>query len=48
MTDLRISKVASLIGMSVKTIRDYEQIGFLMPATKCSASGYRLFTPTVL
>jgi DNA-binding transcriptional MerR regulator len=34
--------------MSVKTIRYYEEIGLLAPATTRSQSGYRLFTPTIL
>jgi DNA-binding transcriptional MerR regulator len=34
--------------MPVKTIRYYEGIGLLVPATTRSASGYRIFTPTVL
>jgi DNA-binding transcriptional MerR regulator len=45
---LKIGEVASCSGMSVKTIRYYEEIGLLTPTTRRSASGYRLFTPTVL
>jgi MerR family copper efflux transcriptional regulator len=45
---LKIGEVSSLSGMSVKTIRYYEEIGLLAPATTRSQSGYRLFTPTIL
>lgn len=45
---LKIGEVASRSGISVKTIRYYEQTGLLAPATTRSPSGYRLFTPTVL
>lgn len=45
---LKIGEVSSLSGMSVKTIRYYEEIGLLTPATTRSQSGYRLFTPTIL
>lgn len=45
---LKIGEVASLSGMSVKTIRYYEQIGLLAPTTTRSESGYRLFNSQVL
>jgi DNA-binding transcriptional MerR regulator len=45
---LKIGEVASLTGMSVKTIRYYEEIGLLTPATTRSESGYRLFSSQVL
>jgi DNA-binding transcriptional MerR regulator len=45
---LKIGEVASLTGMSVKTIRYYEEIGLLAPATTRSESGYRLFSSQVL
>jgi DNA-binding transcriptional MerR regulator len=45
---LKIGEVASCSGLPVKTIRYYEEIGLLTPATTRSSSGYRLFTPTVL
>lgn len=45
---LKIGEVASLSGISVKTIRYYEEIGLLTPETTRSASGYRLFNPTAL
>jgi MerR family copper efflux transcriptional regulator len=45
---LKIGEVASQSGMAVKTIRYYDEIGLLTPTTTRSASGYRLFNPTVL
>ena len=45
---LKIGEVASLTGMSVKTIRYYEEIGLLEPTTTRSESGYRLFNTDVL
>jgi len=45
---LKIGVVANFTGISVKTIRYYEEIGLLVPATTRSESGYRLFSPTVL
>ena len=45
---LKIGEVSGLSGMSVKTIRYYEEIGLLAPATTRSQSGYRLFTPAIL
>ena len=45
---LKIGEVASQSGLSVKTIRYYEQIGLLAPITTRSESGYRMFTHQVL
>ena len=45
---LKIGEVASLTGMSVKTIRYYEEIGLLQPTTTRSESGYRLFSSQIL
>lgn len=44
----KIGEVAALSGLSVKTIRYYEEIGLLAPTVKRSAVGYRLFTEAVL
>jgi DNA-binding transcriptional MerR regulator len=45
---LKSGEVASHMGMPLKTIRYYEEIGLLAPATTRSESGYRLFTSEVL
>lgn len=45
---LKIGEVASSSRLSVKTIRYYEEIGLLKPTVERSASGYRLFSPSVL
>jgi DNA-binding transcriptional MerR regulator len=45
---LKIGEVANLTGMSVKTIRYYEEIGLLEPTTTRAESGYRLFNSQVL
>ena len=45
---LKIGKVAARSGMSVKTIRYYEEIGMLAPTVKRSESGYRMFDDGVL
>ncbi len=45
---LKIGEVAARSGMSVKTIRYYEDIGLLAPAVKRSESGYRLFSSQIL
>ncbi|WP_413163139.1 heavy metal-responsive transcriptional regulator [Capilliphycus salinus ALCB114379] len=45
---LKIGEIASLSGISVKTIRYYEEIGLLTPTVERSPSGYRLFNPSVL
>ncbi|HIK53684.1 MAG TPA: heavy metal-responsive transcriptional regulator [Synechococcales cyanobacterium M55_K2018_004] len=47
-TLLKIGEVASRSGLSVKTIRYYEEIGLLTPTVERSETGYRLFTPQVL
>ncbi|MCU0543080.1 MAG: heavy metal-responsive transcriptional regulator [Oscillatoriaceae cyanobacterium Prado104] len=43
----KIGEVAALSGLSVKTIRYYDEIGLLCPNVKRSPSGYRLFAPTI-
>lgn len=45
---LKIGEVAGQSGLSVKTIRYYEEIGLLTPTVERSKSGYRLFRPQVL
>ncbi len=45
---LKIGQIASESGLSVKTIRYYEEIGLLTPTVKRSESGYRLFEPSVV
>lgn len=45
---LKIGDVARLTGMSVKTIRYYDEIGLLEPTTNRSESGYRLFNSQVI
>ena len=45
---LKIGEVASVSGLSVKTIRYYEDIGLLSPTVERSESGYRLFSSSVL
>lgn len=45
---LKIGQVASQSGLTVKTIRYYEDIGLLAPNVKRSESGYRLFDTQVL
>lgn len=44
----KIGEVASYSGLSVKTIRYYEELGLLTPTTTRSESGYRLFTQQTL
>lgn len=44
----KIGEVAALAGIPVKTIRYYEEIGLLEPATTRSDSGYRLFSSQVI
>ena len=44
---LKIGEVASISGLSVKTIRYYEEIGLLASATVRSSTGYRLFNNQV-
>jgi len=46
--ELKIGEVASLSGVSVKTVRYYEEIGLLSPVVERSQSGYRLFNSQVL
>jgi MerR family transcriptional regulator, copper efflux regulator len=45
---LKIGEVAIKSGLSVKTIRYYDEIGLLTPAVERAKSGYRLFNPQVL
>lgn len=45
---LKIGEVASAAGLSVKTIRYYEEIGLLEPTVLRSQAGYRLFDSSVL
>lgn len=45
---LKIGEVAHLSGLSVKTIRYYEDIGLLAPTVERSRNGYRLFDAQVL
>lgn len=45
---LKIGEVADQSGLSVKTIRYYDDVGLLSPAVSRSRSGYRLFSQTVL
>lgn len=47
-TLLRIGEAALKSGLSVKTIRYYDEIGLLLPTVERSNSGYRLFRPQVL
>ena len=45
---LKIGEVAASSGLSVKTIRYYEEIGLLAPTVERSQAGYRLFNTEVL
>jgi len=45
---LKIGEVAHASGLSVKTIRYYEDIGLLSPTVERSETGYRLFNHQVL
>jgi MerR family transcriptional regulator, copper efflux regulator len=45
---LKIGEAALKSGLSVKTIRYYDEIGLLAPTVERSRSGYRLFRPEVL
>lgn len=45
---LRIGEVAKQSGLSIKTVRYYEEINLLAPTVERSESGYRLFHPQVL
>jgi MerR family transcriptional regulator, copper efflux regulator len=45
---LKIGEVALKSGLSVKTIRYYDEIGLLTPSVERAESGYRLFNPQVL
>jgi DNA-binding transcriptional MerR regulator len=39
----QIGEVADLIGLSIRTIRHYEEVGVVVPADR-SAAGYRLYS----
>lgn len=41
----RIGEFASLTGLSVKTLRFYDEIGLLAPASVGSSTGYRFYSP---
>jgi DNA-binding transcriptional MerR regulator len=43
----KIGSVAACSGLSVKTVRYYEEVGLLSPAVERSPAGYRLFGETV-
>ncbi|PIK87313.1 transcriptional regulator [Synechococcus sp. 63AY4M2] len=45
---LRISQVAAVAGLPVRTVRYYESLGLLKPTVQRSESSYRLFHPAVL
>ncbi|MBD1904957.1 heavy metal-responsive transcriptional regulator [Funiculus sociatus GB2-A5] len=45
---LKIGEVADRSGLSVKTIRYYEDIGLLSPVVKRTESGYRLFSSEII
>ncbi|NCO74065.1 MAG: heavy metal-responsive transcriptional regulator [Cyanobacteria bacterium] len=45
---LKIGQVAFNSGLPVKTIRYYGDLGLLSPHLSRNASGYRLFTPSVI
>jgi DNA-binding transcriptional MerR regulator len=47
-TTLKIGVVASLSGLSIKTIRYYDELGLLEPEVERSQTGYRLFHDRVL
>ena len=44
---LKIGEVAKESGLSVKTIRYYEELGLLTPTVQRTSSGYRLFQASV-
>ena len=46
-TPLKIGEVADKSGLSVKTIRYYEELGLLVPSVERASSGYRLFYRSV-
>lgn len=43
----KIGEVANVSGLSVKTIRYYEEIGLLLPTVERSQTGYRLFNDQI-
>ncbi|TYP57807.1 MerR-like DNA binding protein [Thermosediminibacter litoriperuensis] len=40
---MRVKEVADLVGISVRTLHYYDEIGLLTPEKTCE-SGYRLYT----
>ncbi|WP_293153993.1 MULTISPECIES: MerR family DNA-binding transcriptional regulator [unclassified Microcoleus] len=44
----KIGSVAGCSGLSVKTVRYYDEMGLLSPAVERSPAGYRLFGEAVL
>ncbi|MDN5780100.1 MAG: MerR family transcriptional regulator [Humibacillus sp.] len=47
MTTFTVGQVADLLGVTVRTLHHYDEIGLLCPSER-SASGYRLYTQTDL
>ncbi|ELR96767.1 heavy metal-responsive transcriptional regulator [Gloeocapsa sp. PCC 73106] len=45
---LKIGEVAQETGLSIKTIRYYDQLGLLLPSVQRNQAGYRLFQPVVI
>lgn len=45
---LKIGEVAQESGLSIKTIRYYDQLGLLSPSVERNKAGYRLFKPIVI
>lgn len=45
--NLKIGEVAARSGLSVKTVRYYEELGLLAPSVRRAKSGYRLFESSV-
>lgn len=45
---LKIGEVANQSGLSIQTIRYYDQLGLLSPGVTRTQSGYRLFEPKVI
>ena len=45
MTDYTVSAAADLVGVSVRTLHHYDQIGLVQPGNR-SAAGYRLYSDT--
>lgn len=45
---LKIGEVANQTGLSIQTLRYYDQLGLLSPVVIRTLSGYRLFKPEVI